>query len=201
MRKYFFLAAILFTLLLPSIARAATTSDGFITLNFYEDTQSGIENRWILDFNVNDADGPGGIEGLTFTLSLGNPVMNYENEFNSNPTADYIISSVPYPFPPAPGEPELLFPVIKSQRTIPVDSQFIFYAVPQDYITLGQKGILLCDNFSLTVKHNDNLGNSYTENFEVYGPMGFMPIPEPVSISLFLFGAFFLEYIRRFKKI
>ena len=79
-----FILSVLFvlTMFIAGYAESATTSDGVITLDFYEDTQSGIENRWILDFTVNDIDGPGGLEEIEFNLTFLNTAMDFNNLYN-----------------------------------------------------------------------------------------------------------------------
>ncbi|MCP5463081.1 MAG: hypothetical protein H7A34_07965 [bacterium] len=65
MKKVFSILICLSTIFIPvNLCHSATTSDGLITLDFFEDTTQGIPNLWQLDFTVNDVDGPGGFESL-----------------------------------------------------------------------------------------------------------------------------------------
>ncbi|MDX9703004.1 MAG: hypothetical protein RBU23_08170 [Candidatus Auribacterota bacterium] len=75
MKRVLLIAVALFLFSTPSFS-AVSTSDGVITLDFYEDTQSGIENLWIIDFSFNDIDGPGGLEEIEFSLLFMNNITH-----------------------------------------------------------------------------------------------------------------------------
>ena len=83
MKKLFLLSFIFTILLSTQVFSAVTTSDGVIKLDFYADSQSGIENRWILDMTINDVDGTGGLEEINFGLTFLNLSMDFDNQYNS----------------------------------------------------------------------------------------------------------------------
>lgn len=50
-RQIIILLIVFFAFCMSPAYSAVTTSDGAITFDFYEDTQSGIENRWVFEFS------------------------------------------------------------------------------------------------------------------------------------------------------
>ncbi|MEW6534906.1 MAG: hypothetical protein AB1454_04695 [Candidatus Auribacterota bacterium] len=88
MRKIVFFLVVLVLFCTP-VYSSVTTADGLITLDYYEDTQSGIENRWVLDFSVNDIGG--GVESILFNLRFYNSAVDFLNKYNQD-TEYYTIS-------------------------------------------------------------------------------------------------------------
>ena len=179
--KNIILLVILLGMFFPTSSYSATTTDGLITLDFYEDTQSDIENRWVLDFTINDVGG--GIQSLTFDMTFVNTAMDYNNQYNTN-TAYYLISYMVQ----SPGS---FLPRISSRppdyAPTPIDTIFTFYATPQS------SGIPILGEFYVETYYYDNLGSDYHETLTLAGPIGFAPVPEPISTVLFAFGAFILK--------
>ncbi|MDX9702418.1 MAG: hypothetical protein RBU23_05155 [Candidatus Auribacterota bacterium] len=170
---------------------AVTTSDGVITLDFYEDTQSGIENRWILDFKVNDL-GNSDFEELNVNMYIWNLAMTYDNPFNVLQTDYYEIGTATQSVPPANF---ITIPLIMLETEAPDHSEFTFYATPED----GIVGYPILGNFSIHLYYSDGAGNFYQDYLILNGPMGFAPVPEPMTTALFVFGAFFLQFITKRK--
>jgi len=190
--KKILLFLLISTILFSSHAfSAVTTSDGAITLDFYEDTQSGIDNRWILDFNANDFDGPGGVEEIAFELILWNTAINFDSQYNPN-TDYYIFGS--YATMPGPGNPSIMFPAIATdsgQLATPVETNYLFYATPDE------------DSYPQGTQYEPIIGNFYIrtngEDLRLTGPVGFSAVPEPMTTALFAFGAFLLKFITKRK--
>ena len=183
MKRALLIAIALFLFAYPCFC-AVSTSDGAITLDFYEDTQLGVDNLWILDFTVNDIDGVGGVETLGFDLIFFNEVMDLNNQYNLH-TEYYIIGYLA-------GSHAESWPLISTNiLTTPVEETFKFYALP----TNGGEPVL--GEFWVKLDYSDNLGNQSAEFLPLTGPVDFAPVPEPVGISLFLFGAFLLKYLTR----
>jgi len=185
MKRIFLLSAIIFLFACNGYS-AVTTIDGRISLDFYEDTQSGIANRWILDFTVNDVDG--GVEATSFNFEFLNVYMDFDNQYNVLNTQFYHIGhtledAIPF----------LEIPLISSNMPVPVGTHFIFYALPDtrympDYNDTYEPVI---DYFPVRVR-GDMLG--------LRGPVYFSaPVPEPVGTSLFAFGAFLLRFLLKRK--
>lgn len=170
---------------------AVTTSSGSLTIDFYEDTLSGIANRWILDMTVNDIDGPGGIEELGFEIIMWNTSISFNNQYNSN-TDYYIFGS--YATMPGPGNPSIMYPSVvtdSGQLLTPVGTNYLFYVTPnEDYFPQGTQYEPIIGNFYI---------RSNGEDLQVNGPVGFAPVPEPISVALFAFGAFLLKFTTKRK--
>ena len=185
-----FILSVLFilTMFIAGYAESATTSDGAITLNFYEDTQSGIENRWILDMTLNDFDGPGGVEEVAFNLWIWTNRMSYEN--NYNPSSDYYVIGGYFP---NPGSGYYIPAIATDSGSLytPVGTNYLFYALPnEDYLPEGTDFVPIIGNFDIDVNG---------ERIQFTGPVGFAPVPEPMSMVLFAFGAFLLKFITKRK--
>lgn len=164
---------------------SVTTSDGLITLDYYEDTQSGIDNRWILDMTVNDVDGPGGIEAIKFSIEILNYFMSYENQYNQMETDYYDIG-----YMSSGSIPIVQLPFIASSQQklpTPVNTLFAFYTLPE------YEGNLMIDDFYVNLHYTDNFNVRKGEYLLLNGPIGAMSIPEPLSIALFGFGAILLK--------
>ncbi|MDX9702081.1 MAG: hypothetical protein RBU23_03450 [Candidatus Auribacterota bacterium] len=187
MKRALLIAVALFLFAHPSFS-AVTTTDGLITLDFYEDTQLGVDNLWILDFTVNDIDGAGGVEEISFELTFLNTVMDFNNQYNTD--TDYYVTG----YSSSGTIPLLLLPYIATPQNAtltPVTESFTFFSTPL------VEGTPIIDEFYIKLSYGDNLGNNYHENIQLTGPVGFVPVPEPVGISLFLFGAFLLKYLTK----
>lgn len=182
MKRLVLLACALFLFSSPSYS-AVTTSDGAITLDLYEDTQSGIENRWILDFSVNDLGSPHPdyFADLSFSFQLSNGALLYENIYNDLDTIYYNISgdiiSTPY-----------IRTDIDDLPT-PAGTEYIFYGMPRE------EGDAIIGNFTVNLYYTKNIGSEVHEQLTLTGPIGFAPVPEPISMALFTFGAFLLKFI------
>jgi len=187
MRKFVLSVLFILTFFIANYAESATTLDGLITLDFYEDTQSGIENRWILDMTVNDIGG--GIESIKFeTHPLSNMAMDYNNQYNSE-TEYYSIGYYS-------ASTSLMLPMIASdynKEWIPIETNFIFYAMPE------MEGDPIIGEFYQKIFYGDNLGNTYSSSLQLTGPVAFNAVPEPITMFLFVFGAFLLRIISRKK--
>ena len=89
------------------VQSAVTTSDGAITIDFYEDMD--VPNRWVLDFKVNqlDASSPDYFESLSFLVTASNwRTMYFDHEENAD-TDYYNIWTVNYGLVPSPIPPEI----------------------------------------------------------------------------------------------
>lgn len=205
MKKIFLISAIIFLFASQGYS-SVTTIDGAITLDFYEDTQFG-NNRWILDMTINDYDGPGGFEATNFHLTFANLAMNFDNPYNQNSIYysfglagnipdDYFppeISTPPDGVSPVPHN----FVLFSSVGTtfwnpvlVPVDTQFLFYATPDENNFPSSNYIPIIGDFYVRLSHSDN-----TEYLMLTGPIGFATVPEPAGMCLFALGAFFLKFL------
>ena len=192
MKKYFILLAVFFICFLsPFVYCAVTTSDGAITLDFYEDTQSGIDNRWILDFTVNDIDGPGGLEEIYFNLEFLSVSMDYDNQYNQQSTDFYRIG---HNF--SGTIPIIEYPTIDSPMgsPIPVGTNLKFYAMPDIDFFPDYDDCYLPVMGTYYIRTTTSTNN---ETLYLFGPIGFDPVPEPMSMALFAFGVFFLKYLKK----
>ncbi|MEW6536792.1 MAG: hypothetical protein AB1454_14375 [Candidatus Auribacterota bacterium] len=170
------LSAFLVIVFYAPVYSSVTTADGFITLDYYEDTQSGIENRWVLDFKVNELSGTQ-YTSVLFDMRFLNTAMDFDNIYNQN--NDF------YTF----GHEDHFtyeYPVISSHgvKLIPTyaGTNYLFYSLPE------QQKELIIGNFSIDIYYIDALGNTNSELLRLSGPVGFTPVPEPVSMALFVFG-------------
>lgn len=182
MKKILLWAVLLFLFCAP-VYSSVTTADGLITLDYYEDTQSGIENRWILDFSVNDIGG--GVESILFNLRFYNPEIDFLNEYNQD-TEYYTISHYVESTMPV-----ILLPSIGSglySSPLPTNNEFTVFTTP-----LFQ-GLAQISDFFVYLSYMDNLGNQKGENFYLQGPIG-PAVPEPIGMLLFAFGAFLIKLI------
>lgn len=194
MRKIIFLLALIFVVCLPSIGKTTTTSDGLISLNYYEDTEPGNPDRWILDITVNHV---AEIQSVGFQITIENIWMNYLNDYNMPySTSDYTLEEIHDIY----GLTDT--PYIYSLRLIPEYSFFRFYSIPHDTVMgTPYQGELLIGNFNVELSYVDNLGQSYENNLTLSGPVGFAaPVPEPLSMCLFAFGAFLLHRFGRSRR-
>ena len=183
MKKLLLIAIALLTFCTPSFS-AVTTTDGLITLDFHEDTTQGVDNLWVLDFSVNDIDGPGGIEDIRFWLIFYNQSMDLNNEYNISNTDYYSIGYYA-------SNSMFLWPDIAldtSNLSTPVMTDYFFYSTPLD------EGEPILGDFWIRMSYSDNLGNQYNEDVQLSGPVDFVAVPEPVSIALFSFGIFILKF-------
>jgi|GEM_PF-1940943 len=174
---------------------AVTTIDGAITLDFYEDTQSGIENRWIFDIKLNDIGG--GVESIYFDIEIQNTGLNYLNTYTEQLYTDPdVFSMVTTSF--IPGDPfPFTIPALNSLFERPVGVNYIFYSIPADsegnpMINNFYDTIPIMGNFDIKLDYINNLGINRTEQFNFSGPIAFS-VPEPACLSLFAFGAFYLK--------
>ncbi|MEW6535487.1 MAG: hypothetical protein AB1454_07675 [Candidatus Auribacterota bacterium] len=180
--KKIVIAVVLFFFCAP-VYSSVTTADGLITLDYYEDTQSGIENRWILDFSVNDVGQ--GIDSIKFRLVFYNEAVDFLNPYNQE-TEYYSIGYYS-------DLPNGIFPRITStsqKSWIPVATDFTFYTTDQ---FLGES---LIGNFFVSLGYTDNMGIEKGENFYLQGPIG-PAVPEPVGMLLFAFGAFLMKFLMK----
>ncbi|MEW6535486.1 MAG: hypothetical protein AB1454_07670 [Candidatus Auribacterota bacterium] len=180
--KKIVIAVVLFFLCAP-VYSSVTTADGLITLDYYEDTQSGIENRWILDFSVNDIGG--GVESIGFDLLLYNQEVDFLNPYNQN-TDYYIIG-----YYTESTMPLVLLPTIPSglySLPVPINTDFTFYTTNQ---FLGEP---LINDFYIYLSYVNNLGVEKGEGFYLTGPVG-ATVPEPMGMLLFAFGAFLIKFL------
>ncbi|MCB1196594.1 hypothetical protein KDK77_10455, partial [bacterium] len=177
-----------------NLCHSATTLDGLITLDFFEDTQSGIENRWILDFTVNDVGGS--IESFTFTLFFFNGIMDFHN--SSNP------GSILYEFSYlASGTiPNVFTPILSTKTTanpVPIGTMFSLFLLPNPGLnSIPDEGEPVLDDFDVELHYTDNLGQNHSQNLILNGPI-FFAVPEPISISLYSFGTLLLFFMRKKK--
>jgi len=187
MKKIFFVSLML--LIFSSIGYSAvTTIDGVITLDFYEDTQFG-NNRWILDFTVNDVGGDGS-GAIAFSLRVWNYHLSYNNEYNS-PSEYYIIGE----YHPMPGY-DISIPVIGTdmgQLLTPIGTKYLFYAIPnENYYPSDIDYVPTLGVFDIDING---------ERVHLTGPVGFSvaPVPEPSVMFLLVFGIFILKFIQKAK--
>ncbi|MEW6534783.1 MAG: hypothetical protein AB1454_04060 [Candidatus Auribacterota bacterium] len=181
MKKILFFVVLLVLFCRPAYS-SVTTADGLITLNYYEDTQSGIENRWILDFSVNDIGG--GVDSIKFGLTFYNEEVDFLNAYNLTSTEYYNIGYYA-------DIPNGIFPKIGSNAQklwIPVNTDFTFYTTNQFL------GTPLVADFFVSLSYVDNNGISKGENFYLQGPIG-PAVPEPIGMFLFAFGAFLIKVL------
>ncbi|MEW6534905.1 MAG: hypothetical protein AB1454_04690 [Candidatus Auribacterota bacterium] len=163
---------------------SVTTADGLITLDYYEDTQSGIENRWILDFFVNDIGQ--GINSIKFELTFYNEEVDFSNIYNVQNTQYYSIGYYA-------DIPNGIFPRIASDEQkswVPVNTDFAFYTTDQFF------GDPLIADFQIVLVHYDNFGNRNDDHFVLQGPVG-PAVPEPMGMLLFAFGAFLIKFLMK----
>ena len=185
MRKVLLLSLIFMFMFSSQVFSSVTTSSGSLTLDFYEDTQSGIENRWILDVTINDYDGLGGAGAAYFDLLFRNTHMDFDNQYNSD--TDY------YVFGHQDGARGIEIPFIGLDPPhtipVPVGTNFLFYALPDGM------------NFQPNVEYEPIIGNfeirANGEALLFSGPVGFSAVPEPMSMVLFVFGAFLLKFVTK----
>ena len=141
---------------------------------------------------MNDIDGPGGVEDLLFSMYIFNNAMTYDNEYNINPTEYYKIGGF---F----DDSLLYYPAISSfppdYTPTPMDSFFKFFALPD----INDDGNPIINGFNIKLEYSDNIGNNHSEILTFSGPIGFAPVPEPMSMVLFAFGAFLLKFITKRK--
>ena len=166
---------------IPSYS-AVTTTDGLVTLDFYEDTQSGIDNRWVLDFTMNDISPD--ILGGWFELRFWDNAISFENEYNESSPYFYVSKF----FPTADFEDYVQDISSFGKPMIPVGTNFPIYGLPNElfYQTEGVELRPIIGTIDIVLNG---------ENMQLTGPVGFAPVPEPISILLFAFGAFFLKRI------
>ncbi|MEW6535185.1 MAG: hypothetical protein AB1454_06140 [Candidatus Auribacterota bacterium] len=179
--KKIVLAAVLFFLCAP-VYSSVTTADGLITLDYYEDTQSGIENRWILDFSVNDMGQ--GIDSIKFELTFYNEAVDFPSLYNVQKTQYYSIGYYA-------DIPNGIFPSIGSDEQklwIPLNTEFTFYTTNK---FIGEP---LLGEFYVNLVHYDNFGTRNEDGFYLQGPIG-PAVPEPMGMLLFAFGAFLIKFL------
>lgn len=166
-----------------NLCHAATTSDGLITLDFFEDTQSSIENRWILYFTVN------GVDYIDYLSSVEmifeNTVITFSNPFNTANDQLYSTGSLFVP-------PNIFYPLINSIPNYPTGTEITFYAL------LTQGGDEIIGDFPVNVTYRDNLGQNHQDTLFLTGPID--TIPEPFSMALFVFGLLFIRLFIKSKK-
>ncbi|RJP57155.1 MAG: hypothetical protein C4541_10695 [Candidatus Auribacter fodinae] len=168
-----------------TVQASVTTSNGYYTIDFYEDTLSGIENRWIFDLNVNDPDVPGDVEELFFDVMFFNPAINFSNSYN--PDSPY------YEFSIYAQSTSQLFPVISSdQLATPVGTTYLFYATPLLTEILDDELQPVMGSFGIRLEN---------ETFMFNGPVNFVAVPEPACGLFFIFGAWFLRRFSRVKRM
>jgi len=180
--KKIVIAVVLFLFCAP-VYSSVTTADGLITLDYYEDTQSGIENRWILDFSVNDI--VGNIDSVKFTLTFYNEEVDFLNEYNHT-TEFYSIGYYDE-------APHIAYPSITStpqKAWIPLNTDFVFYTTNQ---FMGEP---LLGEFYVNLIHYDNFGNPNEDGFYLQGPIG-TAVPEPIGMLLFALGAFLMKFLMK----
>jgi hypothetical protein len=171
MKKILFFVVLLVLFCTPVYSSVTTTSGNF-TLDFYEDMLSGIENRWIFEFTVNDPDGQGGIEDLFFDITFYNIAINFANAFNIE-NQFYAFSYL---------DPH--YPVISSnQLPTPVNTTYLFYATPLLAVVLDDKLWPVMGTFGIRLED---------ETVMINGPVDFTTVPEPACCLLFVFGSYFL---------
>jgi len=167
---------------------AVTTIDGVITLDFYEDTESGISNRWILEFTMNNINPD--IFGGWFDMTFWDNTISFENEYNE--ASPYF--TVSKYFPTSNFEEYVQNIDSVGKPMIPVGTSFPIYGVPNKlfYQTEGIELTPIIGTIDITL-NGDSL--------QLTGPIGFTvtPIPEPVGMSLFAFGAFLLRFLLKRK--
>ena len=174
-----------------NLCHSATTSDGLITLDFFEDTTHGVPDLWQLDFTVNDIGG--GIESLTFDLTFFNANMAFNSQLNP--------STVFYGFSGLVQNPGAVVPVVRSKADslpVPVSTLFSFFLnSPISEIPNPPDLIPVIGEIPIFLDHKDNLGNEFSETLTVTGPIGFVVVPEPISISLYVFGFILLPFLSK----
>ena len=81
MKKLFLLTIILVSF--SNLAFAAlTTADGVLTLDFFEENQSNIDNLWIMQFTFNDINPY--ILGAMLAISYESNKLTFENTLNES---------------------------------------------------------------------------------------------------------------------
>ena len=197
MKKLLLIAVALLALSTPSFS-AVTTSDGAITIDLYEDTQSGIENMWVLDLTFNPIPKlvGEGIETFSFDFTTDNQTIYYDNQYNVLDTDYYNISSsiISVPEGMIGYAPFLKIYTGENDLVTLGGTTYLFSALPR------QEGELIIGNYNLSLSWKRGNSPSYeTQTIQLTGPVGFAPVPEPLSMALFAFGAFFLKFITKRK--
>ncbi|MEW6535485.1 MAG: hypothetical protein AB1454_07665 [Candidatus Auribacterota bacterium] len=182
--KKIVIAVVLFFLCAP-VYSSVTTADGLITLDYYEDTQSGIENRWILDFSVNDIGQ--GIDSVRFDLKLYNTQIDFVNAYNPSSSyyviGYYEVSTMPVVYIPSIGTDTY-------QLATPINTDFSLYSLT------NFSGDALIGSFFVSLGYTDNMGVKKGENFYLQGPIG-PAVPEPIGMVLFALGAFLMKFLMK----
>ncbi len=180
MKKALLIAVALLTLSTSSFS-ATGTSDGVITLNFYEDTQQDIDNLWVLDFTMNDINPY--ILGGWFAIRFGNNKINFENEYNA--LSPYF--SVSKYFPTAYFEDYVQDISSVGKPMIPVGTSFSIYGIPNELFYQTEEVELRPIIGTIDIILNG-------ESMQLTGPIYFAEsVPEPISMGLFVFGAIFIK--------
>ncbi|MDX9702080.1 MAG: hypothetical protein RBU23_03445 [Candidatus Auribacterota bacterium] len=164
---------------------AVTTSDGVITLDFYEDTT--FNGRWIFDIILNDVEG---VESVYFNMELHNTAVTYDNEYNYAIT-ELHISAIPAGSPTNP----FVIPYLDSLYPTAVGTEYSIYGMPAYLLfPLSEPyGTPIIDEFEVLISYATAIDQSKTETLTLTGPVAFVPVPEPMSMVLFVFGALFLK--------
>ncbi len=166
---------------------AVTTSDGVITLDFYEDTT--FNGRWIFDIILNDVEG---VESVYFNMELHNTAVTYANEYNQEITT-LLIGAIPAGSSTNP----FVIPYIDSMYNTAVNTEYSLYGMPAYLLfPLSEPyGTPIIDEFDvvLSYAYSTTPDDRNTETLTLTGPVGFAPVPEPMSMVLFVFGALFLK--------
>ncbi len=191
MKRALLIAVALFLFAHPSFP-AVTTSDGLITLDFYEDTAFG-NGRWIFDIILNDVEG---VDLVYFNMEVHNTAMTYDNEYNDGIT-DLFLRTI------GAGTPDNAYhiPYIDSLYPTAVGTEYSLYGMPADLLMplSVPYGTPIIDEFDVLISYATAIDQSKTETLTLTGPVYFSPVPEPVSMALFAFGAFFLHRIIKSK--
>jgi len=175
---------------IPSYS-AVTTIDGLVTVDFYEDTQSGAENRWIFEilYNYNSIflheD-----EKLYFEGVLKNKAITFQNEYNFWETDYYIVDYTPT----ITTDNKQTLAEITQYPLIRTNTERLPHFLNLSlYMTLSKDEIPIFGNFEIDLFYETKFVSFKQETLSLYGPIGFAPVPEPISIFLFIFGAIFLR--------
>jgi len=167
---------------------SVTTFDGAITLDLYEDTQSG-DGRWILDFTVNGTIEPSP-DSVYFSLKSTNMSINFYNQYNNLDSNYFGITE--YSLVDENGLPMVFQQYIYTDSTdlpTPEGTMFRFYALP------SQQGEPIIGTFNLLLGWGSSHNNLASQNIQLTGPIGFAAVPEPAGMCLFALGAFFLKFL------
>ncbi len=193
MKKLFLITVVFFLFSTPSFS-SVSTSDGALVIDFHEDTPFNIDTGWSLEIHNTEL-----VYYFEYQLVFRNTAFNFDNEYISQTLAPDFWAEVTY---------EEISDSIKYSKISMAQPAML--NDPDDYdgplIPTGWfvysglftglptgEGYTIIDEFEIDITYTINLENTYSETLTLTGPVGFAPVPEPMSMALFVFGAFILK--------